>query len=239
MTAPEPKAPPEQLVLDLPHRPALGLEDFLVGASNAAAVSLIDGWPDWTTRAAVVTGPPGSGKSHLTNVWLLKSGALSIPACELSEDAIAAIERTGALAVEDLDRGIADERVLFHLLNLTKEKSYALLATSRTAPGDLVVGLPDLRSRLRALPLVRIDPPDNDILKAVLVKLFADRQLTPDPHVISHLALHMERSFEAALQLVEACDQLALSRQRRVSRMIASEALALSTPSSAGAVGKS
>lgn len=237
MIAPEPKAVPEQLVLDLPHRPALALEDFLVGASNEAAVALIDGWPNWTARAAIVVGPTGSGKSHLTNVWRLKSGAGSVPASALTEGAVTEIERTGAIAIEDLDRGIADERVFFHLLNLTKEKGHALLATSRTAPGDLTISLPDLRSRLRALPLVRIDPPGDDVLKSVLVKLFTDRQLTPEPHVISHLALHMERSFEAALQLVESCDQLALSRQRSVTRSIAAEALERMRDPSSG-VGK-
>ncbi len=225
MTVPEPKAVPEQLILDLPHRPALALEDFLVGTSNAAAVALIDGWPNWTARAAIVVGPTGSGKSHLTNVWRLKSAAASIAASCLGEDAVAEIERTGALAIEDLERGIANERIFFHLLNLTKEKGHALLATSRTAPGDLDVALPDLRSRLRALPMVRIEPPDDEILKAVLVKLFTDRQLTPEPHVIAHLALHMERSFEAASKVVEACDQLALARQRSVTRVIAAEAL--------------
>lgn len=237
MTVPEPKAVPEQLVLDLPHRPALALEDFLVGSSNAAAVALVDGWPNWTARAAIVVGPTGSGKSHLTNVWRLKSAAASVAAAQLGEDALSEIERTGALAVEDLDRGIANERIFFHLLNLTKEKGHALLATSRTAPGDLEVALPDLRSRLRALPMVRIDPPDDGILKAVLVKLFTDRQLTPEPHVISHLALHMERSFEAAVKVVEACDQLALARQRSVTRVIAAEALDL-VRSGSPAVGK-
>ncbi len=224
MSASDPKDP-EQLVLALPHRPALALEDFLVSTSNAAAVALVDGWPHWTARAAVVAGPAGSGKSHLTNVWRLRSGAESVAASELSEPAIASLERHGAIAVEDLDRGIADERVLFHLLNLTKEKGHALLATSRAAPGELDVALPDLRSRLRALPLVRIEAPDDELLKAVLVKLFTDRQLTPEPHVIAHLALHMERSFEAAARLVEACDQLALARHRRVTRAIAAEAL--------------
>ncbi len=95
MTAPEPIAVPEQLVLDLPHRPALSLEDFLVGESNEAAVALVDGWPDWTARAAFVVGPTGSGKSHLTNVWRLKSGAASVAASALTEDAIAEIETVG------------------------------------------------------------------------------------------------------------------------------------------------
>lgn len=237
MSAHEPKSVPEQLVLDLPHRPALSLEDFLVSASNEAAVALVDGWPQWTARAAIVVGPAGSGKSHLTNVWRLRSGAESVAADTLSEDAVACLVRNGAIAVEDLDRGIADERVFFHLLNLTKEKGYALLATSRAAPGELEVTLPDLRSRLRALPMVRIEAPDDQILKAVLVKLFTDRQLTPEPHVIAHLALHMERSFEAAVRLVEVCDQLALSRQRRVSRTIAGEALER-VRDAASAVGK-
>ncbi len=226
MREPEPKPAPEQLVFDLPHRPALALEDFLVSASNDAAVALIDTWPQWTARAAIVVGPEGSGKSHLANVWRLKSGAQSWPAATLSEDAVACLETHGAIAVEDVDRGIADERIFFHLLNLVREKSYALLATSRLAAGDLPVDLPDLRSRLRALPMVRIEAPDDAILKAVLVKLFADRQLAVEPHVIAHLALHADRSFEAAQSLVEACDKLALSRQRRVTRAIASEALA-------------
>lgn len=238
MSGPDPNVRPEQLVLDLPHRPALALEDFLVSASNAAAVALIDGWPQWTARAAVVAGPSGSGKSHLTNVWRLKSGAASLAAADLSEDAVASLESNKAIAIEDLDRGIADERVFFHLINLVREKGYALLATSAVAPGDLSVELPDLRSRLRALPLVRIEAPDDTILKAVLVKLFSDRQLTVEPHVISHLALHMERSFEAAQRIVTVCDRLALSRQRRVSRGLAAEALAAADDPAVSGVGK-
>lgn len=237
MTASEPASRPEQLVLDLPHRPALALEDFLVSASNEAAVALIDTWPQWTTRAALVVGPPGSGKSHLTNVWRLRSGAGHWSAAALSEAAVASLETHGAIAVEDIDRGIADERIFFHLLNLVKEKGFALLATSRLAPGELDIPLPDLRSRLRALPLVRIEPPDDDLLKAILVKLFADRQLTVEPHVISHLALHMERSFEAAQRLVETCDQLALARQRRVTRALAAEALGRSGEAGSAPVG--
>lgn len=238
MSATDPKVNPEQLVLDLPHRPALALEDFLVSASNEAAVALVDGWPQWTARAAIVAGPPGSGKSHLTNVWRLKSGAESLQATQLSDEAVASLEQHTALAIEDLDRGIGNERVLFHLLNLVREKGYALLATSAIPPGEMAIDLPDLRSRLRALPLVHIETPDDAILKAVLVKLFSDRQLTVEPHVVNHLALHMERSFEAAQRLVKKCDQLALSRQRRVTRGLAAEALAAMADQSATEIGK-
>ncbi len=218
---------PIQLTLDLPHRPALGAEDFLVSGANAAAVALIDRWPDWPLASALVVGPRQSGKSHLGNVWRLKADAAeAIAATHLAVTAVATLHDRRALLIEDLDLGIGDEQALFHLLNLAREHRYHLLLTSARAPGDLDVALPDLRSRLRALPVVGIAMPDADLLRALLVKLFADRQLTVEPHVIAHLVLHMERSMEAAVRHVEAIDKRALATHRRVTRAMAAEVLA-------------
>ncbi len=219
-------ASPRQLVLDLAHRQALGEEDFLVSRSNAAAVELIDAWPQWAHPAAVVVGPQGSGKSHLANVWRLRSSGHLIPASELSDAVVAALAERSALVVEDFDRVIADERALFHLLNRTRESSVFVLLTSRQAPGDMVFRIPDLRSRLRALPVVELQPPDEALLKAVLVKLFCDRQLNVEPTVIDYLSVRMERSMEAANRVVAAVDRLALAMHRKVSRPLAAEALA-------------
>lgn len=224
MTA-HPKDAPEQLVLELPHRQAQGAEDFLVSRSNSAAVALIDSWPDWDSPAVLVMGPAGAGKSHLANVWRSASGAAAVAAAELSEASIAALESRRGLVIEDMDRGVADERVFFHLLNLAREKGYSILVTSRSAPGEISIALPDLRSRLRALPIVAIDAPDDGLLKGVLVKLFADRQLTVEPHVVNYLALHMTRSMDAASRVVAAADRLSLAMQRKVTRAIAAEAL--------------
>ncbi len=181
-------AAPRQLVLDLAHRQALGAEDFLVSRSNAAAVELIDRWPDWPHPACVVVGPEGAGKSHLANVWRLRSGASHVGARLLSDAAVAAAAERSAIVVEDLDRGIGEERALFHLLNRARESALSVLLTSRSAPGDLAVDVPDLRSRLRALPVVELHAPDEALLKAVLVKLFCDRQLNVEPAVIDYLA---------------------------------------------------
>jgi chromosomal replication initiation ATPase DnaA len=224
---------PQQLVFDLPHRAALGAEDFLVSGCNGAAVSMIDRWPDWPSPAVAVAGSAGSGKSHLVNVWRTKSGAERVEAPSLAEGAIARLERTRALAVEHLEHGIGDERVLFHLLNLAREQKFSILLTGRTAPAELEIGLPDLRSRLRALPLVRILAPDDALLKALLVKLFADRQLKVEPQIVTHLALHMERSTEAAVRVVQEVDRLALSSHRKVTRALAVEALARLRPDEA------
>lgn len=219
-------ANPRQLVLDLAHRQALGEEDFLVSRSNAAAVELIDAWPDWVHPAGVVAGPEGSGKSHLANVWRLRSGAQHVAAAALSDGLTAALPERGSVVVEDIDRGIADEQALFHLLNRARESRLSVLLTSRVAPGELTLRIPDLRSRLRALPVVELDAPDEALLKAVLVKLFCDRQLTVEPAVIEYLSLRMERSMLAAARIVASVDRLALAMHRKVTRPLAAEALA-------------
>jgi chromosomal replication initiation ATPase DnaA len=216
---------PRQLVLDLAHRSALGAEDFLVSGSNEEAVAEIDRWPAWANRAVLVAGPAGAGKSHLVNVWRQRSGAGSLAARDLDERAIVALGGAAALAVEDIDRGIGDERVLFHLLNLTREARLSLLLTARSLPGQIEIRLPDLRSRLRAMPVVRISDPDESLLRGLLVKLFADRQLAVEPHVIAHIALHMERSMQAASAIVAEVDALALASRRRVTRTLAAEAM--------------
>lgn len=220
------KTGPDQLVLALPHRPAQEAEDFLVSRSNATAVDLVDGWPGWPLPAALVVGPAGAGKSHLANVWRLRSGAGRISAARLDEMAVAVFEARRTLVVEDVDRGIGSERVLFHLLNLAREKAGSILLTSRVAPGEIDITLPDLRSRLRAIPPVMIAAPDEDLIRSVLVKLFSDRQLAVEPHVVSHLARHMDRSMDTALRVVAACDQLSLAMQRKVTRAVAATALA-------------
>jgi len=218
-------AEPTQLVLELPHRQALDAEDFMVSPSNEAALALVEAWPDWPTSAIIVTGPAGSGKSHLVNVWRTRSAASVVAGSALTEGTITAFAAETALAVEDLDRGIADERLLFHLLNLARENKLSLLLTAQRAPGELAITLPDLRSRLRALPHGQIAPPDEGLMGALLVKLFADRQLRVEPHVVAYLARHIDRSTEAVQRVVARVDQLALAAQRRVTRGLASEAL--------------
>lgn len=218
-------SPPEQLVLALPHRAAQEAEDFLVSSSNTAAVELVDAWPGWALPAALVVGPAGAGKSHLANVWRLRSGASVITAARLDEAAVGVFEAQPALVVEDVDRGVGSEQVLFHLLNLARETQGSILLTSRIAPGEMEIALPDLRSRLRAIPPVFIETPDDDLIRSVLVKLFADRQLVVEPKVVSYIARRMDRSMAAALEIVASCDRLSLALQRDVTRAVAAQAL--------------
>jgi chromosomal replication initiation ATPase DnaA len=215
---------PQQLVFELAHRPALGVEDFLVSQSNQEAVALVDRWPDWPVGAAVISGPPGSGKSHLANVWRLKSNAAVTRAQDISMAGVPELSAAAALVVEDI-ASLRDEQALFHILNLVREQRLAVLLTSHKPPGDLVITLPDLKSRLKALPFAAIAPPDDALLQFVLVKLFADRQLTVEPATVSYIMLRMERSLEAARLIVAEVDRQALVLRRGATRAVASAAL--------------
>jgi chromosomal replication initiation ATPase DnaA len=216
---------PEQLPLDLPHRSAFDAQDFLVSVCNEAAVAVIDRWPDWPAPVLAIVGPAGSGKSHLVNVWRTRSIARVSAASALREETISEFQRARALAVEDIDRGLANEQALFHILNVAAEQKHSVLLTSRLAPGELEITLPDLRSRLRAAPVVNISTPDEPLLRALLVKLFSDRQLAVEPNVISYLALRIERSAEAAQRAVEVIDRLALASRRKVTRAFVADVL--------------
>ncbi len=216
----------EQLVFDWGARPALGAEDFLVGPSNEMAVRLVDRWPDWSMSSALVVGPAQSGKSHLAHVWQLRSNAVMLGAAELDQDRVPELIGLPAVVVEDIDRAIASEQALFHLLNLAREQRTSLLLTSRAPAGELTIALPDLRSRLRALAMTEIGAPDQTLLTAVLVKLLADRQISAAPAVVHYMARELDRSFAAAAHLVEALDRLSLAQQRPVTRPLAAEALA-------------
>ena len=215
---------PRQLALALPHAESFAREDFLVGAPNEAALALIERWPDWPDRALALIGPEGAGKSHLAAIWADSAGARRISARALGETDLMASLATGALVIEDAPARL-DERALFHLLNLIRDEAAFLLITAQTAPARWSVALPDLASRLRAVPTVSLSAPDDTLLRAVLVKLFADRQLDVDGNLVSYLATRIERSFAAARAAVERLDREALRLKRPVTRALAAELL--------------
>jgi chromosomal replication initiation ATPase DnaA len=219
------RVPPRQLAFALPHAESLSRDNFLEGPANAEALGLVDRWPDWPNRVMLLVGPEGSGKSHLAAIWAEEAGARSTMAHALSAANVPAALATGALVVEDLNAGAFDERALFHLLNLAREDEAYVLITARVAPVALPVELRDLRSRLRAVPVVELMPPDDMLFRALIVKFCADRQLAIDENVVSYLASRIERSFAAARQAVEMLDTEALRLGRPVTRALAAELL--------------
>jgi chromosomal replication initiation ATPase DnaA len=214
---------PRQLALALDHSESFAREDFLSGPSNEAALTAIERWPDWPDRAMLLVGPEGAGKSHLAAIWAQSSGARLVAARALDSVNLPAMLATGALVVEDLTAGRFDERALFHLLNLVREEGASLLITARKPPAAIAIELRDLASRLLALPVVQIAAPDDALLRAVIVKLFADRQLAVEESLVGYLMTRIERSFAATRLAVERLDREALRQKRPVTRVLAGE----------------
>jgi chromosomal replication initiation ATPase DnaA len=212
-----------QLTLDLGHAESFARDDFLSGPSNTAALQTIERWPDWPAPVLSLIGPEGSGKSHLASIWAAEVGARFLSGRALRDANLPVALATGALVVEDLAADDFDERALFHLLNLSREEDAFLLLTGRTPPSGLNPAIPDLASRLRAIPVVTLSAPDDSLLRAVLVKLFADRQLAVDESLVAYLLTRLERSFAAAKAAVLQLDAEALRLQRPVTRALAAE----------------
>ena len=214
-----------QIPFSLPHQPALGRADFLVGAANAEAIALIDRWPDWPARTVLLAGPVGSGKSHLVEIWRAASGAKVVPAAALVVANVEALLVGRAVAVEDLHAGPIDQAALFHLLNVAVETDATVLMTSRVWPSALPLTLGDLVSRLRAAYCVELVEPDDDLLRRVLTKLLADRQLDVDHAVVDFIVTRMERSLGTANLIVERLDEEALAAGRPITVPFAAETL--------------
>jgi chromosomal replication initiation ATPase DnaA len=216
---------PRQLLLALDHSVSFARDDFLSGPSNVAALSLVERWPDWPDRIVALIGPEGSGKSHLAAIWAEATGARILSAKLLSTTSVPGALATGALVIEDLEAADLDEQALFHLINLAREERTYLLLTSRSAVASFPIRIRDLASRLRAVPTVTVAPPDDTLLRFLLVKLAADRQLSFDESLLNYLVNRIERSFSAARATVQKLDREAMRQHRPVTRALAAEVL--------------
>lgn len=215
---------PSQYVLDLPHRAALGGEDFWVSDCHRAVTAWLDAWPEWSAPGLVVVGPPRGGKTHLARIFAHETGAEVASAAAFGDGARLPVPGARALIVEDIDRD-PDETALFHLYNRAREAGVSLLFTSRVAPSAIPLKLADWRSRLHTCAVAEIGRPDDRLMIAVLAKLFHDRQLTVGEAEISYLLTHMERAIAVAEAVVAEADRRALAQKRKVGVPILKETL--------------
>ena len=220
---------PSQIPLSFEITPSKGRDDLIVSQSVQGAITMIDQWPNWPSHLVVLAGPTGSGKSHIAHIWQQKSDAKLIALHNNTDDLVDLVKTTPVL-IENIDQLLAssqaDETQLFHLLNAAKEAGSFVLMPARSWPASWPVGLPDLASRIKAATIVEISEPDENLLTQVIFKLFADRQVEIDEKTVNYLVLRMERSLAVASNIVEAMDELALSKKTPVSRSIAAEVLA-------------
>lgn len=219
------KKPTAQLALKLPLEPRFGREDFLVSPSNETAWEVFERWPDWPGRMLLLLGPTGAGKSHLAAIWTQRARARALSAASLPLVDLPALASAGAVLIEDADQAPLAESELFHLINLMQAGQGYLAITARAWPDAWGVQTRDLLSRLRLAPAIEIGEPDDALIRAVLVKLFLDRQLAVDTSVVEYLVVRIERSLDAARRIVEILDTEALAAGRPITRPMAAEVL--------------
>ncbi|MFV0246119.1 MAG: hypothetical protein ACK5IB_14055 [Qingshengfaniella sp.] len=218
-----------QLLLDLPPRDATGRSDFLPGQSNAAALAALDRWPDWPGNALMIVGPGGAGRSHLARIWQDRSGARLLTGRNVTAALPEVLATTTPVALDDADNiagSATAEEALFHLINHLRQAGASLLLTARETPGAWRLMLPDLESRLLAIPPVHVAHPDDGLVYMVLAKLCDDRQMMVGPEVLDYLVARIDRSLSVARRVVARLDELALTFHRRPTRALAAEALA-------------
>ena len=203
-----------QYVFEYDDQPAFDESEFLVADSNADARAWIDRWPDWDGRGLAIWGPEGSGKTHLADIWRQRSGARLVNAADIGPGFFDSWQG-GNLVLDDRIDGVGESGLL-HVINLVREEGGYLLITDTAPPARWQISLPDLRSRLAALPAVAIGRPEDDLIAAVLAKQFRDRQIKVSDGVISYLVLRMERSFGAIGTIVATLDLLSLVEKRPI-----------------------
>ena len=209
---------------------AFGREDFLVTKCNFEAATWLDRFPDWQTNSLIIYGEKGCGKTHLSHIFVEKVGKEAktpiVDARTISTDIIPElVSKTGSVVIENIDEN-TDEEALLHLYNFIKENKGFLLLTSLKSPNFWNIKLADLSSRINSVPSIAIGLPDDILMRALLVKMFSDRQLEIKEDALEYLIKNMERSFGSAGRIVERADKLSLAKKRGISIPILKEVMA-------------
>ena len=208
----------DQLIIDMPKRPALDREDFMVNECNQEAIQFIDNFYQRKMKSGVLIGPKGSGKSHLVNVFCKNFEKEKWIISEKKEkDIYKVFQENNVVIIEDIDliASLDEEKYLFHSINLSKELNKILLLTSGLDLSKINIKTPDLRSRLDSIQSVNILEPNDDLMNILILKLFHDRQILIKPNIISYLMQRVERSYLGISEIVDLIDNVSLSKKNQ------------------------
>ncbi len=211
-----------QLPLPFPHQPGYAALDFLPDDSNQDALAWLSRPADWPDRRLALWGQGGCGKSHLLHIWAERHPAVLLAGQTLR--GLDGVPESGAIALDDADT-VADEQTLLHLLNTARDRGLVLLLSGRTPPARWPVRLPDLSSRLKAITAVEIQPPGDALLRALLMRMAADRQLRMGQSVQEWLLRRLPRSPAALREAVARLDRESMACQQPITRSLAARVL--------------
>ena len=224
-----------QLIFDLKANISFDRRNFYVSNANKDTVQLLNSWPDWPTKSLAIIGPAGSGKSHLVSYWAEEAEAIVVKAQDILLAEVPTLSEYSAIVVEDCDKLHSNsrhtdcrkdrEQAILHLLNLISQKLSYTVLTGSSFPAYWSIKLQDLASRIATFPVAELAVPGDELLMAVMLKQFEDRQIKVKPGLISFVCSRIDRSFEAVQEFVEGIDKFTLTEKREVTIPAASKVL--------------
>lgn len=215
----------QQLFFNFPIKPTYLVEDFFISPSNSQAFYYLNRWPNWGSgiysKTLLLYGEAGSGKTHLSYIWKNLSNAEII-----TQDNCYNLNQFisyKALILEDIE--LIDEESILHLINFSNENQQYLLLTSKYSPNNFKCKLADLRSRILSIPAIALDSPEPELLKAVLLKHFSDRQLKINPITLEYIFIRIDRSFSKLTQFINELDKESNTSKRSITIPLVKEIL--------------
>ena len=203
------------MLLDFDIKKNFNDHDYYVSDSNYFAFNLIDKWPRWEKRILNISGDKFSGKTHLANIFKLKSSALFLNENQINDDLFKKIKLHECIIVDGFSNSI-DEKLTYAILNLVDQDSKYLLINSETPLGEINFNLPDLASRSKNLLHAKIDPPDDDLIFAIILKNFSDRQIKLEKKIIEFIINRIDRSYSKISEFIYKIDELSLKKKKPI-----------------------
>ena len=199
-------------------------ENFFVSNSNLEAFEILNNWPKWIKKFINLYGEKYSGKSHLAKIFELKSTCLNISEKNFTEEILIKFKTKQSLIIEDYQNNIS-ENLLYSLINIVEQENKYLLITSEKPINEFNYKLNDLVSRLNNFLYIKLGAPDDELIYALIVKNFSDRQITIDKKLIDYIIKRIDRSYESIFIFISKVDQLSLQKGKPINLEVVNKVL--------------
>ncbi len=204
-----------QLLLNFNFKKSFNDHDYYVSDSNFFAFNIIDKWPKWEKKILNISGEKFSGKTHLANIFKLKSSALFLNEKEISNEIYKKIKLYETIIIDDFSNRV-DENLIYSIFNLVDQDSKYLLINSVTPLSEINFSLPDLQSRCRNSLQAKINPPDDDLIFAIILKNFSDRQIKLNKQLVEFIVSRIDRSYSKISEFIYKVDELSLKKKKPI-----------------------
>ena len=212
----------DQKLLDFAVNESFNENDYYVSSSNYFAKNIIQTWPKWEKKIINITGEKYCGKTHLSTIFKIKSNALYLYSNKINNNSIKRIKLYNSIIIEDLDESF-DEKLLYSIFNLVEQDNKYLLISSIKPIDTMKFKLPDLVSRLKNCIIAKIEQPDDDLIYAIILKSFSDRQIKLDNKIIDYIIKRIARSYSKMQEFIYKIDELSLKKKKSINFKIIKE----------------